>query len=162
MKEYIIKIKIDNEEELYNKFDKNKNTLSDEFISYIHDKIELSETNNRIVFEVDCKKDIDENQLNNTFKKHINDQLYLLEKKIKRNSLKEFSLVFVGLLLLVISIYFGKQFKSVTIEFFSIISWFALWEAADSRLLANKDLKERRYKLLNLLKTKVIETNKKS
>ena len=154
---YVIKIKIDKEEELYNKFDKSRETLSDSFISYINDKIELSLKDQKIIFEVECDKDIDEEHLNDTFKKYINNQITLIDRKIKVNVIKECSLFILGFILLLVSIRFREILKDLTIEMISIISYFALWQAAESSLFENRELKERKIKLLKLLKVKVIE-----
>ncbi len=59
----VIEIKI-SEEELYNKFDCKKETLSDEFVNYITEKMSIIPVYKQIVLEIDTKNDIDLQQCN--------------------------------------------------------------------------------------------------
>ena len=57
-----MKIKIDNENELYNPFDKFEETLSEDLISYINNKTEISSIKEKEDIKVITSKKIDENK----------------------------------------------------------------------------------------------------
>ena len=76
-----MKIKIDNEHELYNTFDKFEETLSEDLISYINNKEEISSIKEQENIEIISTKKIDEEKLKKAFKKYCDEQLILINRK---------------------------------------------------------------------------------
>lgn len=153
----VIEIKISEEEELYNKFDCKKETLSDEFVNYITEKMSIIPVYKQIVLEIDTKNDIDLQQFEICFENYINKEIEEIEKKIKFNNIKKIRLFIIGLIFIILSIALSNIFNTIIIELLSIIGSFAIWEMTDLMLLANRDLKLRKLNLQREQKTEIIK-----
>ena len=99
-----MKIKIHNESELYNTFDKFNETLSEDLISYINNKAEIFSLRNNDAIEIISSKKIDENKFNNAFQNYCDEQLLLINRRQKLNGTKEIWLLLVGILFIIFSI----------------------------------------------------------
>lgn len=153
----VIEIKISEEEELYNKFDCKKETLSDEFVNYITEKMSIIPVYKQIVLEIDTKNDIDLQQFEICFENYINKEIEEIKKKIKFNNIKKIRLFIIGLIFIILSIALSNIFNTIIIELLSIIGSFAIWEMTDLMLLANRDLKLRKLNLQREQKTEIIK-----
>ena len=58
-KKYEIQLNIENEEQLYNSFDKFNNTLSDDVYSYINNRIEFANITDKIEIKINSNEKID-------------------------------------------------------------------------------------------------------
>ena len=63
-----IQIKVDNEEELYNKFDETKSTLNSKLISYIEESLNRKRVFDNLIIKINSYNTIDENQIKEALK----------------------------------------------------------------------------------------------
>ena len=78
-----MKIKVDNENMLYNSFDEFGKTLSEDLISYINNKYEISPINEKESIEIISSKKIDEDKFKKSFENYCDEQLILINKQQK-------------------------------------------------------------------------------
>ncbi len=148
-----MKIKINNEEELYNSFDKFEETLSDDLISYIKNKEEISSIKEKEDIEIISTNKIDENKFRNSFKKYCEEQLILISRKQKINKTKQIWMLILGILFIILSILLADKINVIILEIISTIGSFSIWESANSWLLQSKAIK------LDKLRTKKLKNS---
>ena len=145
-----MKIKIDNESELYNSFDKYEETLSEDLISYINNKEEVSSAREKETIELISKEKIDKDKFKKAFEKYCNEQLMLIKRKQKINSTKQIWLLALGIIFIIFSITLADKFNVIVLEIISTIGSFSIWESANSWLLQSKVIKFEKLKILRL------------
>ena len=150
-----MKIKIDNEHELYNTFDKFEETLSEDLISYINNKEEISSIKEQENIEIISTKKIDEEKLKKAFKKYCDEQLILINRKQKINSTKQIGMLIVGILFIIFSIVLTNKVNLIILEIISTIGSFSIWESANSWLLQSKAIKYNKLKIIKLKNSEI-------
>ena len=150
-----MKIKIDNEHELYNTFDKFEETLSEDLISYINNKEEISSIKEKENIEIISTKKIDEDKLKKAFKKYCDEQLILINRKQKINSTKQIGMLIVGILFIIFSIVLTNKINIIILEIISTIGSFSIWESANSWLLQSKAIKYNKLKIIKLKNSEI-------
>lgn len=145
-----MKIKIDSEGELYNSFDKYEETLSEDLISYINNKEEVSSIKEKETIELISKEKIDEDKFKKAFEKYCNEQLMLIKRKQKINSTKQIWLLVLGIIFIIFSITLADKLNVIVLEIISTIGSFSIWESANSWLLQSKVIKFEKLKILRL------------
>ena len=155
---HTIKLRVDDERDLYNSFAINQDTLSDDLMSYIEQKAEDRNIGEKVIIEVDSHKDIDIENLKRVFHKYIDDELNSLEKAKKVYSMKQIRLFIIGFIFIAIWLAFSKTNFAVIVEILSIIGSFAIWEATNIWLIDKPDLKMRRIKFEFLKNFEIVQT----
>ena len=146
-----MKIKIENENELYNSFDKYEETLSEDLITYMNNKEEVVPIKERETIELISSQKIDENKFKNAFEKYCNEQLTIIKRKKRINSTKQIWLLLIGILFIIFSITLTDKINVIVLEIISTIGSFSIWESANSWLLESKVIK---FEMLKVLKLK--------
>ena len=90
-----MKIKIDNEDELYNSFDKFEETLSEDLLSFINNKAEVASIKEKEEIEIISTNKIDENKFKKSFEKYCDEQLILVNRQQKINRTKQIGMLLV-------------------------------------------------------------------
>lgn len=137
----IINIKIDNELELYNRFDETNQTISDDIISYIENKIEEIPIYNSIEIDIKCDKIVDIENFSKSYQKYINKELKKKNKEIIFNKIRKILLLIIGIIFILLSFALSSKVETIITEIISIIGSFSIWEVADLVLLTGNDLK---------------------
>ena len=150
-----MKIKIDNENELYNPFDKFEETLSEDLISYINNKTEISSIKEKEDIEVITSKKIDENKFKKSFEKYCNEQLILINRQQKINRTKQIGMLIVGIIFIIFSILLTDKINIIILEIISTIGSFSIWESANSWLLQSKAIKFKKLRAIKLKNSKI-------
>ena len=150
-----MKIKISNEDELYNSFDKYGETLSEDLISYINNKSEIALTNVKEDIEIISSKKIDENKYKNSFEKYCNEQLILLNRQQKVNKTKQIGMLLVGIVFIIFSILLTDKINLIILEIISTIGSFSIWESANSWLLQSKVIKFNKLRVMKLKNSEI-------
>ena len=140
-----MKIKISNEDELYNSFDKYGETLSEDLRSYINNKSEIALTNVKEDIEIISSKKIDENKFKNSFEKYCDEQLILLNRQQKVNKTKQ----------IIFSILLTDKINLIILEIISTIGSFSIWESANSWLLQSKVIKFNKLRVMKLKNSEI-------
>ena len=150
-----MKIKIDNENELYNSFDKFDETLSEDLISYINNKEEIASIKEKEDIEIISLVKIDENKFKNAFYKYCNEQLILINRKQKINRTKQIWLLIIGILFIIFSITLTDRINVIILEIISTIGSFSIWESANSWLLQSKVIKFNKIRAMKLKNSEI-------
>ncbi len=150
-----MKIKIDNENELYNPFDKFEETLSEDLISYINNKSEITPIKQKEDIEIISAKEIDENKFKNSFKKYCDEQLILINRQQKINRTKQVGMLIVGIVFIIFSIILTDKINIIILEIISTIGSFSIWESANSWLLQSKAIKFNKLKAMKLKNSEI-------
>ena len=159
-----MKIKIDNENELYNSFDKFEETLSEDLISYINNKSEITSIKEKEDIEIISEKKIDENKFKKAFEKYCDEQLILINRQQKINRKKQIGMLMVGIVFIIFSLLLTDKINLIILEIISTIGSFSIWESANSWLLQSKVIKFNKLRALKLKNSEIkfenLEKNK--
>ena len=149
-KEYEIQLNIDNEENLYNSFDKFSKTLSDDVYSYINNRIEFAHVTDKIKIEVNSKNKIDNNNFIQAYNTYIDEQIKLVEREGKFNTTKQIWLLCTGILFIMFSLIFSENMNVIFLEIVSTIGSFSIWESANSWIVQRKMIAGKKLRLKKL------------
>ena len=153
---YKIKIHIEDESEIYNKFDVTKTTLSDELIDYINKNIELSATLQPLEFEVTSYKKIDEERFYKAFENTMDNLIKLVKKEKHANVRKQIWMGTIGVLFIGASISLSSIIEQqIILELISVIGSFSAWEATSGFLVESKELRNKERQLIKIDRGKV-------
>ena len=158
-----MRIKIENEDELYNQFDEFEETLSEDLISYINNKSEITSIKEKEDIEVISTNKIDENKFKKSFEKYCDEQLILINRQQNINRTKKIGMLIVGIVFIIFSILLTDKINLIVLEIISTIGSFSIWESANSWLLQSKAIKFNKKRALKLrnseIKFKNLEKN---
>ena len=150
-----MKIKIDNENELYNPFDKFEETLSEDLISYINNKSQITSIKEKEDIEIISEKKIDENKFKKSFEKYCDEQLILINRQQKINRKKQIGMLIVGIIFIIFSILLTDKINLIILEIISTIGSFSIWESANSWLLQSKVIKFNKLRAIKLKNSEI-------
>ena len=150
-----MKIKINNENELYNSFDKFEETLSEDLISYINNKSEIALMKTKEDIEIISEEKIDENKFKKAFEKYCDEQLMLINRQQKVNETKQVGMLVVGILFIIFTILLNDKINIVILEIISTMGSFSIWESANSWLLQSKVIKFNKIKVMKLKNSEI-------
>ena len=150
-----MKIKINNENELYNSFDKFEETLSEDLISYINNKSEIALMKAKEDIEIISEEKIDENKFKKAFEKYCDEQLMLINRQQKVNETKQVGMLVVGILFIIFTILLNDKINIVILEIISTMGSFSIWESANSWLLQSKVIKFNKIKAMKLKNSEI-------
>ena len=149
-KKYEIQLNIENEEQLYNSFDKFNNTLSDDVYSYINNRIEFTNITDKIEIKINSNEKIDSDHFIQAYNAYIDEQLKLAQKESKFNTTKQIWLLGIGILFIIFSLIFSEKINVIVLEIISTIGSFSIWESANSWLIERKIIKGKKIRLRRL------------
>ena len=149
-KKYEIQLNIENEEQLYNSFDKFNNTLSDDVYSYINNRIEFTNITDKIEIKINSNEKIDSDHFIQVYNAYIDEQLKLAQKESKFNTTKQIWLLGIGILFIIFSLLFSEKINVIVLEIISTIGSFSIWESANSWLIERKIIKGKKIRLRRL------------
>ena len=150
-----MKIKIDNEDELYNSFDKFEETLSEDLLSFINNKAEVASIKEKEEIEIISTNKIDENKFKKSFEKYCDEQLILVNRQQKINRTKQIGMLLVGIIFIIFSILLADKINIIILEIISTIGSFSIWESANSWLLQSKTIKFNKLKIMKLKNSEI-------
>ncbi len=150
-----MKIKINNEDELYNSFDNFGETLSEDLISYINNKSEISSLKAKENIEIISNEKIDENKFIKAFENYCNDQLLLVKKQKRINGTKQIWMLIIGIIFIIFSLVLTGKINLLILEIISTIGSFSIWESANSWLLQSKAIKFNKLRVLKLKNSEI-------
>ena len=157
-----MKIKIDNEDELYNSFDKFEETLSEDLLSFINNKAEVASIKEKEEIEIISTNKIDENKFKKSFEKYCDEQLILVNRQQKINKTKQIGMLIVGIIFIIFSILLADKINIIILEIISTIGSFSIWESANSWLLQSKTIKYNKLKVIKLKNSEIKFKNNSS
>ncbi len=150
-----MKIKISNEDELYNSFDQFEETLSEDLISYINNKAEVAPIKEKEDIKIVSANKIDEDKFKKSFEKYCNEQLMIVNRQQRINRTKQIGMLMVGIVFIILSILLTDKINIIILEIVSTIGSFSIWESANSWLLESKVIKFNKLKAMKLKNTEI-------
>ncbi len=145
-----MKVNIKDESELYNSFDKFEETLSEDLISYVNSKEEITSIKEREDIEIISTQKIDEEKFKKAFEKYCDEQLLIIKRKQKINRTKQFWMLVIGIVFIIFSLVLANKINIITLEIVSTIGSFSIWESANSWLIESKVIRYNKKKAIKL------------
>lgn len=140
----IIKLKIQEEEDLYSPFDPDRKMISEDIASYISRNFEHTRIKEKSDYVIEIKSDspVDEENVKSNIRDYFNDELDAVKYSLKRLSMKAACLFVFGTIALAVWFFLSATYSSVNLEILSIIGWVAIWEATSVTIMGKHDLRE--------------------
>lgn len=152
--ERIIEIDLDSKYEYINKYDDNR--INDSLLEYIlnsYDDVK-DDVSLYIKFNYDASDDVKDN-VSLVFRSSFEKSLLNVEKDLKRLRVRNFILMFLGFLFLVIYCLLERFNIFLFSELFLVISWVAFWEMTEGFLFNARKMLTIRRKYQKLLVSKI-------
>ena len=140
METYEIKIRIDDESQLYSAFDPDRNTLSADLLSYLAERYTEKEFKKKAVL-VFSGCSIDSENLKEALRRRVELELNKVQRQKRYNFFKQLRLFLTGLAIIVLGYVLAKRLSAVPTEILSIVGSFAIWESANIWIVKNPDLR---------------------
>ena len=128
---YDITIHVEDEKDLYNSFDSSKETLSDDFISYIEGQLEEKKIVQHVQLSIESEKPFDSKQFEKAMDIFLESRRRKLAKDRRLNKLESVRLMVIGCFFVVLGIVFADIFTSVVAAIISTVGSFSIWEACN-------------------------------
>jgi hypothetical protein len=134
-----IKLRIHDENELYSRFDEDRQVLSDDVISYISDRFDERKLGSRIRVKIISDEPLDEENVKSAFMRSADALKSLNRKQRLLNNGKMIRLLIIGVALLAIGIVLTISLDQLPLALISAVGTFAVWEAASICLVKNPE-----------------------
>lgn len=151
-----IKIRIHEEDDLYNPLDPDRELISDDVVDYVERKYsEDFDPLDRIVITVISDVPLEEERVRENFRHYMQDEQEILSKEQHRTAVKQAWLFLVGIIFIAVWLVFAVNTDNVFIEVLSIIGSVAMWEAADIWIVEAPETRIRKRRLQRLEDTEI-------
>ncbi len=150
-----IKIRIHEENDLYDPLDPDQKYLSEDVISYIEkrysEKTEYGITNIHIISD----KPVHSDRVKEAFHRYIENEQIAAQKDQHMTSVRQLRLFIIGVLFISLWLIVSANIENVGVEVLSIIGSFAIWEAADIWIVGKPEIRWKKRRLQRLKDTKI-------
>lgn len=153
---YVIRLRVADEDALYNTFDPERSQLSDEVLSYIEGDLELKHVTDDLELRVMPERPIDEARFRTAWAETIRYRIDQNRQERRKLRLKQLRLVLVGFGMLVFSYLLAEVSDAIIREALSIMGSVGLWEAFTIWIVESPDARLEGHRLESLLATKVV------
>ncbi|MBR6444437.1 MAG: hypothetical protein IKS63_03305 [Firmicutes bacterium] len=148
----IIKLKVENESDLYNPFDMEGKTLSDDVKNYIMEKLQLDKSDKGVEIRVFANEEIDRGKLEDALNEWVDQEEGMAQKSYRRNLIQQLFMFIFGLVFIVLSILLESKINVIWSTILSTIGAFSIWESCSIWIVRNPKLKIRR-RIIKKLRT---------
>lgn len=145
-----IKLRIHSEDELYNSFDEDNQTLSSDVTDYLYERYKEKGLRDKLEIHITSDENIDIEKLRSAFLGYCDSQRNQLLKEKKGNMIKQLWMFGIGVLFIAFGLYASDKLPALTGEIISTIGAFSMWEAASIWIVENPEnrIKQRWIKLI--------------
>lgn len=150
-----INIRIKDEQELYNPFDKTNETLSQDIVDYVSERRKDKKFGEALVICIESELDIDTEQLKKAFEKYIDSLKAQLVREKKANTIKQLWMFSIGVVFIAGGLFFADRLPALTGEIISTIGAFSMWEAAGIWIVENPKIRLRKRYIEQLSATEI-------
>ena len=151
-----IKLKIHEENDLYNPLDPDRELLSDEVVSYIVRKYSEKNVRGSHVIRIISDTPLDEERVRKNIRRYTEQEDGIVSRKQKSSSLKQLWLALIGVAFIAVWLILAANTENVIVEVLSIIGSFAIWEAANIWIVERPSMRLERLRLKRLMDTEII------
>ena len=141
-----IKVKIQDESELYTPFDPEQRLLSEDVSDYLIRNYKNMHRKSRERYDIRIISDVplDEERAKAAVREHWEQERSNVQQEAKVETIREIALAIVGVLLLTVWFFVSQSVESVWMEVLSIMGWVAVWEATSIAIMRRPELYVRR------------------
>ena len=158
---FTVKLKVDNEEQLYNAYDPDKKQLSEDIKGYLISTMSKRKIGDDVEVHIISADTIDQNNINQSFQEWIEEEILGIKKEYKKNLIQQLWMFGIGVVFIALSIVIESYVNVVWFTVLSTIGSFSMWEAASVWIVQNPSLRLRK-RIFEKLKNKskiIIETD---
>lgn len=151
-----IKLKIQEEKDLYDPFDESCRTLNSDVADYLSRQYGRQEIGEDTVLKIKCGGPVDFERVKGAFQETIREQERHNAAQKKLNLIKQLWLLCIGVVFVAAAILLDGVIGSVPVELISIVGSFAVWEAANIWIVENPRVRLAKRTLKRLNSTKIV------
>ena len=141
---YKIRLKVENEDELYNSFDPLEDRISEDVKLYIADRISRKSIGQDIELHIISEEPIDEDRFHNALQGWISEEKAGIIADRRKNTIQQLWLLSIGVVFIAISAMLESQVSVIWFTVLSTIGAFSVWEAANIWIVENPKLRLRK------------------
>lgn len=158
----IVKIKVDDKEQIISKFSYDDDKLNKDLSEYIIDKVQDVNYKQEVNLQIFTSEEVAQTEIQDAIKNHFERELISAKAELRKNNHFSIVMLILGILsigILVLSYNFFPNFYfDMIIE---IASWVFVWEAVDATFLKRPSLRKHCIILQKLCKSKIEIQNQK-
>lgn len=134
-----VKVRIHDENELYNSFDEDRKTLSTDIMDYMYEQSSKKGLFDKLVIHIVSDSPVDEENFRQAFKCYLEFQQDQIKKTKRRNQIKQLWMFMIGVFFISFGIILSGRLPVLIGEIISTIGAFSLWETADIWIVENPE-----------------------
>ncbi len=138
-----IKLRIEEEKELYNHFDPDGTLLSEDVKTYVLSQVTEKPLPDPYTISIISPAAVDEDRVLLSFKRWIADEEKTIKEEYKRNLFQQLWMFTVGVVFITLSLFLKEKVSVVWFTVLSTIGAYSMWEAASIWIIHNPRLRRR-------------------
>lgn len=153
-----IKLRVQDESDLYDPMDPDRNMLSEDVVSYLT-RVFLNKhrrLREEYVLHIISDTPVDETHIKETVRTEFDRQKNDLRFALKRLMVKLICLSVLGAAILSLWLYLSATTETVGVEILSIMGWVCVWEATSIAILQRPELQRMWFNLDRLTQSKIV------
>ena len=154
----MIKVKIQEESDLFSDYDPDQKLLSEDVMSYLFRSAEDFHGMNRenLVIQITSDTPVNEENVREKFREFFIREKNVVNLSLRKLTLKALCLGIFGVIILSIWFYLSATSENVNLEILSIIGWVAIWEAASVILIGTHELAMTKKDMIKMINARII------
>ena len=132
-----INLRIHSEDELYNPFDEEHQTISSDVIDYLYSRYQEKDLRDKLTVHIISDDPIDVDNLQAAFRGYLNSLQKTLAKERRKNAVKQIWMFGIGVLFIGSGLIMSDRLPALSGEIISTIGAFSMWEAASIWIVEN-------------------------
>ena len=152
MGEFIIPVYIDDEQDIYSRFDPDGLTFGSELIDYLTDYLEDRGFGEKVTLQIHATEKFDAKRFETAYRNFIDKHKGRVEREIKLRTANAIRLMIIGVAFVIIGLVFAKGMNQVLAFIISTTGSFSVWQSAAIWIELLPVLRKKKiiiYKLLN-------------
>jgi len=151
-----VEIRIESEDDLYNRFDPSRRKLSDDVLKYIMECMPSYRIGGSHRLVIRSASPVDEDRVRSVFAENLDVAIADTKVEKRHNTLNQLRLFIIGIAFISIWLVASTYLDGLWPEVLSIIGSFSVWEAANIWIKENPGVKARRIVLESLKESDIV------
>ena len=156
MSEYVIRLKISEEKDLYHPLDADWQLWNDDVVSYVMHKYSEKHFGEKPELYIVSDQPVNDKRVRASFQKQMTAEMELLKKEKRMSNIKQLRLFLIGLVFISLWLFLSARMDGVWPEVLSIVGSFSVWEAANIWIVGKPELRMRKRRLQYLAETEIV------
>ena len=153
----VINLTVENDRDLYNRFDPGSDHLSEDVKFYITERLKDRDPGDKMEICVVSESPVDQDRIVRAFYKWADDEERAIKKEFRKNMVEQLWMFAIGVLFIAVSLILEKRIPVVWFTVLSTIGAFSIWEAASIWIVRNPALRLNR-KMVSKIRDDTIVT----